>query len=177
MACTSLTQGHIPKKCKVVSGVKEFLVMAHEDLALLNPVVKTAGKVTDINLITTKKFFVYKQRPEVANWKETQTADSKSGTYKNEVSLTFDINSLDNISKVELENLLKTNLVVIAHDNDGTYWLIGEDFGVDVESIGWDSGTAMTDFRGGKVALKCMSINSVAEIDATIIPALLLPAV
>lgn len=172
MAC-SLTQGFTPKTCKTPSGTIEFMIA---ELANVTAITKTSGVITAISMASGKQFFRYKQKPEVANWKETQTSDSKSGAYKYETALTFDINSLDSATKIETELLLKNAVVVIAKDSDGTYWLMGEDNGVEFDSIGWDGGTEYSSFRGAKVSGKHMGFTPVASVNSGLIAGLILPA-
>ena len=171
MTCI-LTQGFTPKTCKTPSGTMEFMIT---DFANVTAITKTSGVITAISMASGKQFWRYKQKPEVANWKETQTADSKSGAYKFETAITFDINSLDSATKIETELLLKNAVVVIAKDADGTYWLMGEDNGVEFDSIGWDGGTEYSSFRGAKVSGKHMGFTPVAKVTDTLIAALILP--
>jgi len=172
MACT-LTQGFTPKTCKTPSGTIEFMITEY---ANVSSITKTSGVITAISMASGKQFWRYKQKPEVANWKETQTSDSKSGAYKFETALTFDINSLDSSTKIETEILLKNAVVVIAKDADGTYWLLGEDNGVEFDSIGWDGGTEYSSFRGAKVSGKHMGFTPVAKVNDGLIAGLILPA-
>lgn len=172
MAC-SLTQGFTPKTCKTPSGTIEFMIT---DFANVTAITKTSGVITAISVASGKQFWRYKQKPEVANWKETQTSDSKSGAYKYETAITFDINSLDSATKIETELLLKNAVVVIAKDSDGTYWLMGEDNGVEFDSIGWDGGTEYISFTGAKVSGKHMGFTPVASVNSGLIAGLILPA-
>jgi hypothetical protein len=172
MAC-SLTQGFTPKTCKTPAGTIALLIAEYDNVSTIT---KTAGVVTAISMASGKQFFQYKQKAGVANWKETGTATAKEGAYQYESTVTFDINSIDSASKIEADLLLKNTVMVIAKENDGTYWLLGQDYGLDVTSLGYDGGTDLSTFRGAKVELKGMGYNPVAKVDSSIITALLSPA-
>lgn len=169
MAC-SLTQGHTPKTCKSSGGTKSFLIAEYENVT---SITKTAGVITAITKASGKKFWKYKQKAEVANWKQTGTGDPKVGTIAYDVEATIEMVGLDQLGQTELGLLMANTVVMIAEDNDGTYWYLGEDFGMDLATDGLESGTAIGDFRGNKLAFKGRAFTRVASVDPTIITALL----
>lgn len=169
MAC-SLTQGHTPKTCKSSGGTKSFLIAEYDNVTAIT---KTAGVITAITKASGKKFWKYKQKAEVANWKQTGTGDPKVGTIAYDVEATIEMVGLDQLGQTELGLLMANTVVMIAEDNDGTYWYLGEDFGMDLATDGLESGTAIGDFRGNKLAFKGRAFTRVASVDPTIITALL----
>ncbi len=171
MACPTLTQGFTPKLCKTPSGTIEFMIAEHSFCT----VTITSGVVSAIAMTSGKQFFRYKQKPEVANWKETPTIDAKSGAYKYTADLIFDMNSLDSSTKIEAENLMQLTSMVISKDADGTYWLIGNSNGVDFTPA-TDGGIEYSSFRGIKMTGQSIDFLPVASVPANLIAALLLPA-
>ena len=169
MAC-SLTQGHTPKTCKTSAGTKSFLIAEYESVT---SITKTAGVITTITKASGKRFFRYKQKAEVANWKQTGTGDPKVGTIAYDVEATVEMLGLDQASQTELDLLMANTVVMIAEDNDGTFWYLGEDFGMDLATDGLESGTAIGDFRGNKLSFKGRAYTRVASVSSTIITALL----
>jgi hypothetical protein len=169
MAC-SLTQGHTPKTCKTSAGTKSFLIAEYESVTAIT---KTAGVITTITKASGKRFFRYKQKAEVANWKQTGTGDPKVGTIAYDVEATVEMLGLDQTSQTELDLLMANTVVMIAEDNDGTFWYLGEDFGMDLATDGLESGTAIGDFRGNKLSFKGRAYTRVASVSSTIITALL----
>ena len=168
MAC-SLTQGHTPKTCKSSGGTKSFLIAEFENITTIT---KTAGVITAIT--TSSPFYKYKQKAEVAMWKQTGTGDPKVGTVAYDVEATIEMVGLDQVGQTELGLLISNTVVMIAEDNDGSYWFLGEDFGMDLATDGLESGTAIGDFRGNKLAFKGRAFTRVASVDAAIIAALLI---
>lgn len=170
MAICALTQGHVPKTCKTASGVKEFLLINYENILTIT---KTAGVVSAITKTTLTKFFAYRQKAESSNWKQDGTGDAKVGTVAYDIIATMDILGIDQATQTELGLLINSTVGIIAHDNDGTYWLLGEDYGMDVATDGMDAGTALGDFRGNKLTFKGRGFTRVSSVDPTIIAALL----
>lgn len=169
MAC-SLTQGHTPKTCKTSAGTKSFLVAEFD---AVTAITKTSGVVSAITKATGKHFFRYKQKAEVASWKQTGTSDGKVGTVAYDLEANIQLNGLDQATQTELDLLIKNTVILIAEDTDGTFWLLGEDFGMDLASDGLESGVAMGDFRGDKLQFKGRAFTRVASVDSTIITGLL----
>jgi hypothetical protein len=169
MAC-SLTQGHTPKTCKTSAGTKSFLIAEYETVTAIT---KTAGVISAITKAAGKTFFRYKQKAEVAMWKQTGTGDPKVGTIAYDVEATVEMLGLDQASQTELGLLMANTVVMIAEDNDGTYWFLGEDFGMDLATDGLESGTAIGDFRGNKLSFKGRAYTRVASVSSTIISGLL----
>jgi hypothetical protein len=166
----SLTQGHTPKVCKSSGGTKSFLIAEFD---AITAITKTAGVITTITKASGKKFFRYKQKAEVAMWKQTGTGDPKVGTVAYDVEANIEMVGLDQVTQTELDLLICNTVVMIAEDNDGSYWYLGEDFGMDLATDGLESGTAIGDFRGNKLAFKGRGFTRVASVSSTIIAALL----
>lgn len=169
----SLTQGFTPKTCKTLSGTVSVMLA---ELANVSSITVSNGIATAISMASGKQFFEYKQKAEVANWKSTPTIDPKSGAYKYEAAITMDINTIDSAVVVETELLIKSTLIAITKDNDGTYWLFGKDYGLDVSALPWDGGIEMSSFRGGKLEIKGMTAFAPIKVTDSLIAALLLPA-
>jgi len=170
MPC-SLTQGHTPKTCKTSGGTKSFLIAEFDSVTAIT---KTAGVITAITKTMGKKFWRYKQKAELASWKQTGTGDPKVGTIAYDVEANLELIGLDQVGQTELGLLMANTVVMIAEDNDGTYWYLGEDFGMDLMTDGLESGTAIGDFRGNKLAFKGRAFTRIATVDSTIISALLI---
>jgi hypothetical protein len=80
---------------------------------------------------------------------------------------------IDALTQVELGNLVKNTVIVIAEQNDGSYWLLGRDYGMDIATDTLESGVALGDFQGNKVQLKAREINRSVKVDSAIIAGLL----
>lgn len=63
---------------------------------------------------------------------------------------------------------------MIAEEMDGTYTLLGYDFGMFVSADAFDSGTAFSDFKGSTITLKGRTAIKCPTVDSAIIAALLI---
>lgn len=171
MSCPTLTQGFTPKLCKTPSGTIEFMIAERSfcTFTIANEIV------TAIAMTSGKQFFRYKQKPEVANWKETPTVDTKSGAYKYTTDVMFDLNSLDSATRVEANKLMKLTAAVISKDADGSYWLMAPNNGIDFTPA-TDGGVEYSSFRGMKVTGQGIDFEPVASVPANLIAAIILPA-
>lgn len=169
MSCT-LTQGYTPKVCKDPSGVKSILI-AEFDKVTVNTI--TAGVATSISVTSPYSFYQYKQKSEVANWGQVVTSDAKNGTYAVEQTIDLQMLGFDATAQVEIENLIKNTVIAIVELADGTYWLCGRDYGLDVATDTLESGVALGDFKGNKIQLKAREINRAVKVDSSIIAGLL----
>lgn len=167
MACP-LTQSYTPRDCKAPAGVVSFIITPFTNM--LTTTV-AAGVVTAITKTVT--FKQYKQEPEIANWKQTSTGDQKAGTYGYDLEASLKTWGLDAVLQTELDLLSKNKLVMIAEMADGTYWMLGKEYGMFVSADAFDSGTGFSDFQGDALTFKGRSIGKCPQVSAGIIAALL----
>lgn len=168
MAC-ALTQGHTPKVCKTSAGVKSFLI---SEFANITSITKTAGVITTLTTVVGADFFRYKQKSEVASFKQTGASDVKTGTVAYDLEANLELLGLDQATQTELDLLIKNTVVLIAEMTDGSYWFLGENYGMDLVSDGLESGVALGDFMGNKIQFKGRAYTRVASVSSTVISGL-----
>ena len=168
MAC-ALTQGHTPKVCKTSAGVKSFLIT---EFANVTSLTKTAGVITTITAAVGTDWFRYKQKSEVASWKQTGASDVKTGTVAYDLEANMELLGLDQATQTELDLLIRNTVLIIAEMTDGTYWFLGENYGMDLVSDGLESGVALGDFMGDKLQFKGRAYTRVASVSSTVISGL-----
>lgn len=169
MAC-ALTAGKDYKACKTVAGTKAFLIT---EFANITAITKTAGVVTAMTQAGSTVFFRYKMAAQVGSWKQDTTSNKTTGTYGLTTEATMPIQGIDQATQTELGLLIKNKLMLIAEENDGTYWLLGEDFGMDVTTDALVGGTNMADFRGNTITFQGDAYTRVCEVNSGIIAGLL----
>jgi hypothetical protein len=167
MACP-LTTNYTPRDCKAPGGVKRFIITPFTNMLTFTV---TAGVVTAITKTVT--FKSYAQEPETANWKQTLASDQKMGSYGFDIEASFKTYGNDPLVNAELLVLTKNKLVMIAEEVDGTYTLLGSEYGMFVSADAFDAGTAFTDFKGDAITLKGRSVGKCPTVDPAIIAALL----
>lgn len=144
MACI-LTQGNSLPCRSSVGGIAEIYIA---ELANKNVLTTTSGVITAFTMASTKKFWTYFMEKEDATFTDTITVSAENGTKYSEQTGTFTIKQLTSANRNELELLAQNKVMVIAKDNNGTYWLYGESNGLDVTSIAATTGKAMGDMSG-----------------------------
>lgn len=167
MACP-LTQSYTPRDCKAPAGVVSYILTPFANM--LTTTV-TSNVVTAITKTVTWK--QYKQDPEVADFKYTLSSDGKTGTYGYDFEATFQTKGAEILDQAELELLTQNKLVLIAEMADGTYYMLGKDYGAHVVADAFESGVAFNDFQGSKVSIKGRAKTKMLKVNAGIISALL----
>jgi hypothetical protein len=168
MAC-ALTQGHTPKVCKTSAGVKSFLIT---EFANVTALTKTAGVITTITAAVGTDWFRYKQKSEVASWKQMGASDVKTGTVAYDLEANMELLGLDQATQTELDLLIRNTVLIIAEMTDGTFWFLGENYGMDLVSDGLESGVALGDFMGDKLQFKGRAFTRVASVGSSVISGL-----
>lgn len=90
-----------------------------------------SGIVTAFTLQTGKKFWTYEVEKENAELIETEQGSVETGTTFYEQVLNFTIMQLTASSRNELRLLAQNRLHIIVKDNNGIFWLLGEERGCD----------------------------------------------
>ena len=170
---SALTQGRSRKVCKTAAGFSEILIT---ELANIVSVTVVSGIVTAITMATGKQFWKYLFPAETANLKVSKTGSGASGSYRYAPTVTFPILGLDTSSQEEIDLLLKNSVVMIAKNNAGDYWLVGQEFGLDLNSE-YDAGTAMGDDNQDMLTFTTASTLPIRKVTSGLIAALILPAV
>ena len=163
----ALSQNYVNKDCAQVAGIVRYLITPFSNVTATT---LTSNVVTAIT--NTVDFKTYAQEPEIANWKYTGTFGSQGNSGYDWVA-TFDSNGLNTLDQEELVELAKCKLIVIAEMVDGTYWMLGRDYGGRVSGDAFDAGTKFEDFIGSKVEIKGRSNVKMKKVDSTIIAGLL----
>ncbi len=144
MAC-ALTQGYTLDCKDSIGGLQSVHIAAWEDLAT---VTSAAGIVTAITMDAGKVFYKYDLVKESANFAEAINTNVQNGTVFYAQTLEVILNKLQVKSRNEILLLAKNRLAVIATDNNGDKWFLGETQGLDITGGGSASGTAFGDRSG-----------------------------
>jgi len=146
---------------------------------LENEAAKTtaSGIVTAFTLNTGKKFWTYEVEKENAELVETEQVSVETGTTFWEQVLTFTIMKLTASSRNELRLLAQNRLHIIIKDNNGTFWLLGEERGCD--KIGTNeakTGKAFGDLTGYTLAFMGKEVAPMVVVTASLIDTLTVAA-
>ena len=105
--------------------------------------------VVEVSGLTTSPMFEFQQPRQAANFTETGTFDEANGVAFYESSLTIVVNKLE-ADKLNALNVLgqNTKLVVVFKDNNGNYFMVGNETGAIVTASTGDTGTSFGDRNG-----------------------------
>lgn len=141
MSCTPVTLSGIALDCGQVGGLSVIYIV---DIADVTGVTVASGEVTSIAMDSGKKFKSFKFRKNNASFKTESTRNDENGTVFYQTVTEAKFNKMETAKRTEMSALAKGNTLVIAKDNNGLYWLIGND-SYNYGSVNGDSGSAMSD--------------------------------
>lgn len=153
MACKSYSLVGINTTCDPnAGGIREVFAIPKSDITVLEG-DSTTGQITTLTLAQDKAFKTYKFRRGSSSFTSTLQTDPTVGNYSwlNEAALQF--NRYDTAKRLELMALTLEETVVIVHDQNDIYYLMGYDNGVLASAGEVNSGAASTDFSGITVTL------------------------
>lgn len=167
MACNQTLSG-IPRDCEgSIGGVKRVLFINRDQLGALT--VGDTGIVTDIATTESAKFYEFFTKKNTATF---TTAMLENRSYQSTLAIT--IERMTASKRVQVMALLHNELSAIVEDNNGVYWLIGDD--VALEATATDvaaTGAAFTDTNAYTLTLTDTSRALPKTVDASIIDGLI----
>lgn len=90
-----------------------------------------------------------------AGFNDVATVNKENGTVNYEQDITVILNKLQASIRNEINtSLVQNSLQVAVKDKNGERWLLGYEYGLDVETAKGSSGTAPADRSGYEIALK-----------------------
>lgn len=169
MACSTVLTG-IALDCANAGGIKKVYIAPIADVS---SVTVTAGAVSTITMVDTKKFKEYSFRKNTASLTKTATKDDAAGTsfVTSEVALRFA--KMDSAKRTEMQALLTGNVYVIVLDNNGQYWFLGYDSYCSASAATGESGTSLGDANQYTINLSAETVEFPQTVDNTIIAALI----
>jgi hypothetical protein len=144
MAC-ALTQGYVLDCKDSLGGITEVYFIALQDVA---SVTEASGVVTAITKDAGKVFYKYELVKETSSFVENVNASVENGSIFYQQELTIILNKLQANTRNEILLLAKNLLVAVVADNNGKYWYLGKQKGLDITAGSSQSGTAMGDRSG-----------------------------
>lgn len=144
MSC-ALTQGYVIDCRSGMGGIKEVYLMAKQDVASITEV---DGVVTALTKDAGKRFYKYELEKATASLTENFNISVQNGTQFFSPELSVVLNKLQANTRNEILLLAKNTLVAVVKDNNGKYWLVGKERGIELTAGSAATGVAEGD-RGG----------------------------
>lgn len=145
MANCALTQDYNFGCAVGTGGTKEMWIM---ELGNVASFTESSGTLTAITKTTGSIFRKYQLVQETANFQEDVVGNRQNGTIYYDQKGTIVINRQNVAVRNEILLLAMNLLVIIIHDNNDTYRLLGRQFGLRLETGSATTGTAWGDRNG-----------------------------
>jgi len=152
-----------------VGGVKSCRFASLEDYLALSPVV-SAGAITSIT--GTPTFFKYEQLKETSSLTETINGNSQNGTVYFTPEVVVVLSKLDVTKRNEIKVLAQQRLVAIVEGNDGAYWVVGWQNGLELNAGTSATGTAFADLSGYSLTFSGMEAEQMLSISSSDVAAI-----
>jgi hypothetical protein len=169
MAC-ALTQDYVLDCKDSLGGLKSVLFIESGNVTSTTEV---AGVITVITKTVGKTFFKYDLVKETSSFTETVTASIQNGTIFYAQELSIILNKLQANTRNEILLLAQNNLIAIAEDKNGKYWMLGKVGGLDITGGTSASGVATGDRSGYELTFSGQEKQLAPEVLSSIIAGLL----
>lgn len=168
MSCNLALSG-IPRDCEgSIGGVKAVYFINHDQLGEVT-VTEETGIVSAITPTDSGKFF------EVFSKKDTATfTTAMLDNHSFQSTLTITVERMTAAKRMQVGVLLHNELAAIVKDNNGVFWLIGDDTALEASAsdVG-ATGAAKTDTNAYTITLTDVSRALPKTIDPSIVEALI----
>jgi hypothetical protein len=169
MPC-ALTQNYSLDCKDSLGGITEVYFIAAADVS---STTEASGVITALVKASGKKFFKYELVKGTSQLVENVNANVENGTIFYAPELTIVLNKLQTNTRNEILLLAQNTLVAVAKDNNGAFWYLGKQRGLDLTGGSAGTGTAIGDrsgytltFTGAEAAL-APSVNSTVSAALT----------
>lgn len=136
----------ISKGCKdTAGGIKKAWAV---ELEAKDSITKASGEVSALTLDSGKSFFAWNFDIEMAKMTASPKKDDAAGTIYYEQGLNVRLHKWDAAKSNEIMEIANSDTMIIVLDNQGKYWLLGEENGMRWSDGSGDSGQTFADFNG-----------------------------
>ena len=151
MACTSVLTPISITCDNNIGGLSNIYVVPRYFITSFG--TETASVLSGVTLSGTTKLVEYQFNKNTASYTDVLATNFENGSsiYQQTINLMIPRREAAKRTSIALLAAGQRDLVVIAKDYNGIYWLFGKDSGLQLQSIGEGSGTAKAD--GSKYSL------------------------
>lgn len=171
MSCI-LTSGYTLDCRDNVGGIETIYIT---ELANKNSITAASGVITNFSLNSGKQFWVYDIQKETASITENIPDGIANGTLYYEQTLVMTLRKLQATLRNEIYLLAQNNLMIMVKLRTGKYFLLGENNGMELQTLASTSGTAMGDASGYTLTFIGKETLGMQEVTAGLIPGLIIP--
>ena len=173
MAYTScaLTTGFDLDCRDAVGGVKSVRLASLEDYTAMGATGASTGAITGWTTAALD-FFKYDQLKETSSLTESINGSSQNGTVYFTPEMVVVLSKLDVDKRNEIKVLAQQRLVAIVETNDGSYWVVGWQNGLELNAGTSATGTAFADLSGYSLTFSGMEAEQMLSIGSADVAAI-----
>lgn len=172
--CIDITAGRAIE-CRDGIGGLEIAYVAQ--LEHKNTLTASSEGIIDVFTLTTgNQFWSVELKRELSSFNLVTTGSSENGTVFEAQTLSIVLNKGDVATRNFMREISQNNLMAIAKDRLGLYWLLGEQNGLEVTSGDKASGVAMGDRNGYTIEMVGSEPVLARSVDEALIATLTAPA-
>lgn len=149
--CPAILQGYSAQCGDAQGGVQKFYITEHENIASFT---EASGVLTNLTMVSGKKFWEYEQEIELAHGEEAVTVSRQTGTTFVDQTFTAVLHKRSASLSYALRALAHQNVAIISVEQTGTMFLYGKKNGMRLETGTSATGTAMGDRNGYELVFK-----------------------
>lgn len=153
-------------------GVRKFYIATVDDF---NDVTFTAtdGIITAFEGTEDLSAYTYSTNKNSSNFVENYQSSVENGTVGYEQVATLVFSKMEAAKRNQVLLLAQSDIIIIAEDRNGKYWLLGETEGVTLSGGNSQSGTALSDLNGYNLNFTGMEPAPAQEVEASALATIL----
>lgn len=169
MSCPAILSG-IAKDCSPNYGGLAMLYLISKSDFL--GATETDNVVTDIDLASNAKFKSYVIGPNTGSMTSTEVIDKAGNISHVSNDLAVQFNKMETAKRVEMNAMALVDMVGIAKDMNGKFWLLGADDRWPLNKSAGDgnTGTQISDANRYALTLNAITAGYPPEVDPDLIP-------
>lgn len=168
MSCNIvLTQGFALDCKDSVGGIKSIHLISFAATGF----TIASGEVTDTTVVSGN-VYTYELPKGVGSMTTTENNSVENGTIFNQTDVVGRLRKLSTAKRNELKLLSKSRVFCIVLDNNGNYYLVGNEYGCDVTAKTSTTGTAMGDLNGYDFTLSAIEAEEPFKLQGSVVTTL-----
>ena len=163
MSC-AITSGYTLDCKDAIGGIKK-VYFGNAEPSAMTIGTNASGTITSVSGIS---FYAYELLPQGKNnFTETINSNAEVGTLFYTQALSLEFTKLTQTTRNKLATIAKRRNVTIVETHDGTFFMLGQTYGLECSGGSALSGAAMGEFQGYQLQLTGMEKNPMNEVLGT----------
>lgn len=171
MSC-EITKGRLEPCKDAIGGIDKVIFLNFKEYQITESLAGIIDDIKEEDGTTEPTGYEYIVRDQVSNLVENVNSSRDTGTTFIEQILTMQLKKRTAEDNVDIMLLIYGQPLAIVKDNNGKYWLAGQEWGLNVESGLSQTGAAFGDLNGYNLTMTGRERVFAKEVDPTVIAAM-----